>query len=129
MYSYLNTRMNRQTYWMILAPVVVLFGLAIAFLPKPPGIAEVIMISLGVPRLHDLGRSGWWMAVPIGLEVVAVILGAVVGGMDGILVAGGLVVLLLTIMMIVLGLIPGQPQANAFGEPPSPGFAAWRKPA
>jgi uncharacterized membrane protein YhaH (DUF805 family) len=126
MYSYLNLRINRQTYWTILLPIVVLFGLAIAFLPKPPGIGEVILITLGVPRLHDLGRSGWWMAVPIGAEIVGIGAGIALGGFDGILIAGGVVVLLMAVMMVVIGLIPGQTEANAFGEPPPPGFG-WRK--
>ena len=127
MNSYLKTRMNRQTYWTILLPVVVLLGLAIAFMPRPPGLAELILVALGVPRLHDLGRSGWWMAVPIGLEFVGIGAGMALGGMDGVLIAGGIVVLFMIVVMVVIGLIPGQVETNAYGGPPPPGFGAWRK--
>lgn len=126
MYSYLNTRMNRQTYWTILIPVVVLVALAVAFLPRSPGILEIVMISIGVPRLHDLGRSGWWMAVPFGVEIAGIAGGLALGGVEGILIGGGLAVIVIFLMMVVLGLLPGQAEANAYG-PPQAGFSAWKK--
>jgi uncharacterized membrane protein YhaH (DUF805 family) len=126
MNAFLKTRINRATYWALLLPVTLLVTLAVAFLPKPPGVVEIAMIAFGVPRLHDLGRSGWWMVVPIGFEIVAVALGAVLGGINGILVAGGLVLLVIAAMMIVIGIIPGNAGANAFGAPPPPGLSMFR---
>ena len=118
--------MNRPTYLTIFALIVVMYGALVAFMEKPPGIGEVIMISLGVPRLHDLGRSGWWIAVPIVLELVAIVCSVIFLPMGDLLIVAGLVVLLMAVMMLVLGLIPGQPGANAYGEAPPPGMAFWR---
>ncbi len=128
MSAILKTRMNRATYWAIFVPVVVLYGLLLTFAEHPPGIAEGIIIVLGVPRLHDLGASGWWMAAPIGIEIAALVGAAILLPIGDILIVAGVIVLGMTVMMIVLGLIPGQPGANAYGEPPASGVAFIPKP-
>jgi uncharacterized membrane protein YhaH (DUF805 family) len=70
-------------------------------------VAAAIMIwplfALYVKRLHDIGRSGWWLlAFPAALWVTDA------AGLDRLNLAGGLLV-------TVLGLIPGQPGVNRFG--------------
>jgi uncharacterized membrane protein YhaH (DUF805 family) len=115
--------MNRATYWSILLPVTLLIVGAAVFLPKPPGIIEIVIVYLGVPRLHDVGRSGWWMAVPIAVELIAVALGAVLGGLNGILIAGGVAVMVIAAIMTVIGIIPGQVGANIYGDPPPTGLS------
>ena len=124
----LKSRINRATYWAIFVPVVALYGLVLAFAERPPGIAEGIVIVLGVPRLHDLGASGWWMAAPIVIEIAALIAAVILLPIDHILIVAGIIVLGMTVMMIVLGAIPGQKLANAYGEPPAPGVAFFGKP-
>ncbi|HEX5756406.1 MAG TPA: DUF805 domain-containing protein [Arenimonas sp.] len=32
------------------------------------------MLALGIKRLHDIGRSGWWMALPVGTSAAAVLM-------------------------------------------------------
>lgn len=74
-------------------------------------------------RLHDLGWSGKWLAVPLGVAVL-VLVPAAAG-----LIPGAVAVPLFTILaaataiwLIVLGLVPGQPGANRYGGPPGRGF-------
>jgi uncharacterized membrane protein YhaH (DUF805 family) len=52
------------------------------------------MLAVGVRRLHDIGKSGWWLL--IGL----------------IPVVGGLVLLYFAVQ-------PSQPESNAWGAPPA----------
>ena len=127
MYSSLKGRMNRATYWLLFAGVVVIYGLLVTFMKKPPQIAELLIILLGVPRLHDIGRSGWWMTLLFGLEIGAIAIGLLaVGTADGILIAGGLVVFVILIAMMILGCIPGQRETNSYGAPPTQGVSFAR---
>ena len=95
-------------------------------LEKPPAQGELFLVLLAVPRLHDLGRSGWWITLPIAAEVVAfVMLARSDASIETIEIAGGIVVILLLIGAIALGLIPGQRDANPWGDPPPQGVN-WR---
>lgn len=72
-------------------------------------------ITIGVRRLHDSGKSGWWMML-----VYLPWLGTLAAGTNqalliassGALLAGG-------IAWIVLLLLPGDAEENAFGAPPA----------
>ena len=80
------------------------------------------MVAIGVPRLHDIGRSGWIVLGVIALEICIVVVAAVVGGdTDAILIGGGIATLVIALLAIWLGCIPGQPHANRWGPPPAPG--------
>jgi uncharacterized membrane protein YhaH (DUF805 family) len=105
---------------------VAVFALLIAYTTKPPGMAEVLMIFLGVPRLHDIGRSGWWLALLFAFEVGALTMALVLFSIQGMMIAGGIVVLVMLIAMMILGCIPGDPEANAYGEVPAPGLSLGR---
>lgn len=84
---------------------------------------EILMIAIGVPRLHDIGRSGWIAVGVLVLEVVIVVTPVLFGGgPDDILIAGGVAVLLIALLAIWLGSIPGQPHDNKWGPPPAPGL-------
>ncbi|WP_175777685.1 DUF805 domain-containing protein [Burkholderia anthina] len=52
-------------------------------------------IAVGVKRLHDIDKSGWWM-----LLIFVPIVGAIA-------------------LFVMNGFIAGTPHANRFGEPPS----------
>ena len=111
-------RMNRATYWSILGGMVVFVIAVAAFGVRPPRIAEGLLIFLCVPRLHDLGRSGWWALIPLGVEVAALLaVFSAFSADDAPLIFGG-IFLVIAVVVVVLGLIPGQPHANRFGEPP-----------
>lgn len=85
------------------------------------GIALLAMLTGSVinaiRRLHDLGHTGWWMALFIPLQLVLVLAahgegegsGYVFSGLQGLLNLG---------LLIWLGCIPGQPDANRYGPSP-----------
>jgi uncharacterized membrane protein YhaH (DUF805 family) len=115
-----NYRMNRATYGVLLAGLVVAYVVLVNTMKHPPG-AELVVAIIAVPRLHDVGRSGWWLLILFVGELVAVGIGWP-GGAEGILIAGGFYVLLCLALLVVLGFIPGQRTANSWGEPPVRGF-------
>ena len=121
-------RINRSTYWTILlVSLAVIFGLVAAGI-KPPGI-EFLMVAVGIPRLHDIGRSGWYVAVLLLVEI-GVVFGALFAGQDkdGILLVGGILVIVVLALATWLGLIKGDSIPNKWGDPPTPGinFAAGK---
>ena len=115
-------RINRATYWLILGGMVTFVLIVAAFGVRPPRIGEGLLIFLCVPRLHDLGRSGWWVLIPLGIELAALVVAiAVFSGDEASIFFGG-AFLVVTGFVVVLGLIQGQPHANRFGEPPKSMF-------
>jgi uncharacterized membrane protein YhaH (DUF805 family) len=126
MNSVIKGRLNRATYWLLLGIVVAISALLVTYATKPPPIAEALMIFLGVPRLHDIGRSGWWMAVLFAFEVVAIAIAFVVLPIQGVVSAGGIIVFAMLIVMMILGCIPGDSGANAYGEVPAFGLSFGR---
>jgi uncharacterized membrane protein YhaH (DUF805 family) len=99
----------------ILCMVYGLIGLALII----PGIA------VGVRRLHDTNRSGWWILAPFAGYVV-IIVGTMMAaaspnspGAGGMLAfVGGLVTLGLAILLFVFMLLDGTRGPNRFGEDP-----------
>jgi len=115
-------RMNRATYWSILGGMVVFVIAIAAFGVRPPRIAEGLLIFLCVPRLHDLGRSGWWVLIPLGVEVVALVTAfSAFSADDAPMIFGG-VFLVIAVVVVGLGLVPAEPHANRFGEPSKGAF-------
>lgn len=82
-------------------------------------------VAITMRRLHDIGRSGrwalgyyaWLVVVPVSLRIVAAQLSArtLFNWLD---VLSLLVVLMLTGLLFVWMLRPGQEQPNRWGEPP-----------
>ncbi len=116
----LNYRMNRLTYSVLLASFVVVVTIILQFTDRP-GPTEVLAAFIVVPRLHDIGRSGWWYVALVACEFAAIAIGWQ-GGTDGILIAGGVFMLLALVVLTVLAFIPGEPQENRWGLPPEFGF-------
>ncbi len=103
-----------------------LFGSASGFSPINTILSLAILLpslSVSVRRLHDTGRSGWWIGgfyiLIGGLAAVIGIIGA--GGDNGFNNMGallgllGIAVLVLSIVMIVFLAQKGEPRPNRFG--------------
>lgn len=101
-YADFKGRARRKEYWMfVLFNVIVSWVLAIlGGLIKCPWIGYLYTLAVLVPglavvvrRLHDTGRSGWWILI-------------------------GLVPLIGAIWLLVLLCLDSQPEANNWGENP-----------
>jgi uncharacterized membrane protein YhaH (DUF805 family) len=106
-YADFEGRARRTEYWMfflvnlIIAIVVFLIGRAIGFpvLYTLYSLAVLVPgIAVGVRRLHDTGRSGWWWLIAL-IPVIG------------------------TIWIIVLFAIPGDQAANQYGADPKESVA------
>ena len=99
-------------------------------------------IAVGVRRLHDIGRSGWWWCLPIAAAIVSIILFVILGGAQIFSVAGHtdsmsdaegakfafgimgtlllcmLLVLVAEIVMLVFYVTEGKRGPNRFGPDP-----------
>jgi uncharacterized membrane protein YhaH (DUF805 family) len=124
----LNYRMNRLTYSVLLATLVAVYAIMLNIMERPAGAVEVIAAFLVVPRLHDIGRSGWWFLVLVAGEFIAIAIGWQ-GGTEGILLAGGIYVLVALVVLTLLAFIPGEPCENRWGLPPEFGFHMRRETA
>ncbi len=82
-------------------------------------------LSVTVRRLHDTGRSGWWLMIPAGSAILATaitIAGVITHGNEppsmGLLLLIGAVVILCigsSILLLVWMLLPSVPGNNAYG--------------
>ena len=120
-------RINRATYLLCFAILVAVYAVLLTFISKPPALGEFLALMIAVPRLHDIGKSCWWAGGVIVAELV-VVFGSLAfvtptGGESTILIAGGLFVMAALALMVWLGCIRGQPDANLYGEPPPPGIS------
>jgi len=123
-------RINRATYWM-----VILLGMVLSlFLRHISIVFSVWGIVAMVKRCRDFGVPGW---VPVVFGATLTVLGVslVFGNVSALkdhphdlaAVAPGFVAGIVAIMLIqlagtvVIGVVRGNPEANAYGEPPLPG--------
>ncbi len=102
-YAGFSGRARRTEYWMfflinfIIVAVLDLIGLAVklsTILGGIYGLAVLVpALAVGVRRLHDTGRSGWWLLI-------------------------GLIPVVGTIILIVFMATDGQPGDNQYGSNP-----------
>jgi uncharacterized membrane protein YhaH (DUF805 family) len=81
-------------------------------------------LAVGVRRLHDTGRSGWWVLLPIvpyalaiGLGGPAIIAGGLAAGL-GIAALFMFVGFICAIVLLVFMILPGTPGENRYGPNP-----------
>ena len=116
-------RINRTTYWLAVA-VTVVVAIAVQFVTRTPfqG-ANFMLLVVAVPRLHDIGRAGWWALVVLVLEFAA---GMAIGKflppaqmMTGI----GAIAVLVLALTILVGSVRGDAGPNRFGAQPADGIS------
>lgn len=126
--NFLKGRANRASYWVGLATLVVLMAILMVVAPSSAHIQEIVLIYLAVPRLHDIGRTGWWAAAVLGLEIALTVVAFVTLPEEQALSVTGVMGLAIFGLMVWLGSIPGEPAPNRFGDPPARGLQFRRQP-
>ena len=107
-------RVSRKQYWgYYLASIAVSVVLLLLHVRASLGVSSLMFI-VTIGRLRDMGRPAWWTLVAFGAPIIVILLALPLGPP----VALGLGALFNLAFTVVLGVIPGQPQANRFGPPP-----------
>jgi uncharacterized membrane protein YhaH (DUF805 family) len=118
----LTGRINRAAYWLFLAMLIAILVVVNMLSSQPMRITEGLLFLICIPRMHDIGRSGWWLLAPLALEVGGAIAIVLYLPPETAEVAMGLISLAIVGLLIWLGAVPGETEANRFGDPPAPGL-------
>ena len=113
-------------YWLCVAVIAVFYCVMNFYFQKRSPISEIVLIILCVPRLHDIGRSGWFVLIPLALEIGAAVASFSSLPADRALAVMGIVTLSIAGLIIWLGCVPGDPAINRFGDAPPPGIKFQR---
>lgn len=119
----LSGRTNRITYWLCIGAVVALVA-ALRLFGLKATVPEFVLVIAAIPRLHDIGRSGWWVLCPLAAEAALlpmVFLTELSG--PALMGAAAIVTMVMAGAAIWLGVIPGEATENRFGRRPAPGFS------
>ena len=87
-------------------------------------------IAVAVRRLHDTGRRGWWLLLPVpfvtvGYTVAPDLFEQVVAGdaasfrLFVLLFFNNLIYMVMLAVVVIFLALPGRPDANRFGPPPA----------
>jgi uncharacterized membrane protein YhaH (DUF805 family) len=130
-YATFEGRARRSEYWWW-ALFQVLVSLVTCWIPIINAIASLALflpsLAVGVRRLHDINRSGWFILLPVApFPIILVGVMAKAGGGSGgwgILAVGGLACVGLAILQLVWFCSRGTVGANRFGPDPQESVAA-----
>lgn len=126
-------RINRAKYWIAVAVyfVVTLIAMGLMFALHGMigmvlmGIIYVVMIvsgiAVGIKRLHDCDKSGWWLLV---FYLLPGLLSAAAMSMDDSIILNLLSFAVSIWGLLQLGFLRGTIGPNRFGPDPIPGAAA-----
>jgi uncharacterized membrane protein YhaH (DUF805 family) len=124
--GFAGARMNRKTFAIIMGVLFVLILPGRLITLRTSGAAPVLLFSaiwVYGRRLHDIGRSAWWMlAIYLGCGAIVAVLIVAGHTEESLAFFCGLVFQLA--LTIGLGVIPGDPGPNRFGPPPGQRQAA-----
>jgi uncharacterized membrane protein YhaH (DUF805 family) len=137
-YANFRDRAARAEYWWwaLFVTIVLLIAIALDFFifrgwSVGPfylvfSIASLLPgLTVTVRRLHDTGRSGWWLLIPIGSALVAAV--ATIAGVAGnpneppsaamltLIGVPAIVSLGASLLLFIWMLLPGTPGNNAYG--------------
>lgn len=111
--NWLKGRSDRKEYWVYILSVFAIYALlSFVGFDAGSGASAGVTLLIQIRRLHDLGRSGWW-AVVLLVAQIAVAIPLLFMGPLGLTLA----VLASLAVLIVMGVLPGQPFENRFGPP------------
>lgn len=69
-------RLRRSHFW-INWLILLVFGFLVGLIPILGALVSLILIwpnlAIQVKRLHDMGRSGWWVTLPFGATIIGII--------------------------------------------------------
>ena len=130
LYTY-EGRINRAKWWLAVL-VYVIAVLILGVIAMALGIGGAIVIYLafyvavaisgimvGVKRLHDRNKSGWWMLFFYGVPFLAGMMQAVVGQDSALGLLLGVVSLVIAVWMFIeLGCLRGSIGPNQYGPDP-----------
>jgi uncharacterized membrane protein YhaH (DUF805 family) len=114
---FLAGRINRAWYWLGFAVIFALLSTV-----NMLGIGQAVLVIICIPRLHDLGKSGWWVSAPLALEVVGALAAALSLPRETAETVIGSIPPIIFLLFVWLGAVPGENTANRFGDPPAPGL-------
>jgi uncharacterized membrane protein YhaH (DUF805 family) len=112
-------RAGRREYWMqILLLFIISYGLG--FVPPAPRLWLTLLLTLmlmfiQVRRVHDLGRSGWWAVAATVVPAVLIVPVMRVASLGVTMVTA---IFLELILLLAIGVPPGDADDNLFGPPP-----------
>jgi len=139
-FAYLNGRSSRGEYWIGIALLLLVgVGLALANISGASAATTFLWILIWARRLHDIGKSGWVILIPMGLMIAVSIAAFALGGDELVnvmrytqtnsgeisergaylfLAFVGVLLLVQGGFTIWLGVKAGEPGSNRFGPPP-----------
>jgi len=132
-YAEFSGRSRRKEYWMFTLFLIIV-GVVVGMIEAATGMAQMIggvygplsailglatlvpSLAVSVRRLHDTGRSGWWLlAVVAAYAVMGVGLAM---ASTAIIMVGTVIVLVAAITLFVFMVLNGTPGANQYGPDP-----------
>lgn len=137
-YAEFSGRSRRKEYWMYALGVIIV-GVVLGVIEGATGLTGMVgpygplsalfllatfipSLAVGVRRLHDTDRVGWWILLPIVPEVLAVAM-----TMSGNLPVAGIlavVALVAAIVLLVFLVLDGTKGPNKYGPDPKGGVDA-----
>jgi uncharacterized membrane protein YhaH (DUF805 family) len=129
MHTLFNGRLSRGMYWLLLGITASMYlwvwmYLSINLLAHN-AMNGVILGSLFVARLHDMGKSGWFVLF-LG---VPLLFAAMIGNVLSPESQNAIALLMLSAIagfVVLLGIVRGDPKPNRWGAPPDLGLAFRR---
>lgn len=126
-------RINRAKYWLAVVIYLVVMLIAVGLMFALHGMIGMVLmgiiyivaivsgIAVGIKRLHDCDKSGWWLLV---FYLVPGLLSAAAMGWDDSMVLNLLSFAVSIWGLVQLGFLRGTVGPNRFGPDPIPGAAA-----
>jgi len=131
MHVLFNGRLSRGMYWFVLGITASMYLWVWIYLSiNMIGANHItgnafILVALCVPRLHDMGKSGWFVLF-VGVPILVAAMIGPYFSLDGQNAIALLMVSAIAGFVIMLGIVRSDPKPNRWGEPPDLGLAFRR---